>query len=177
MSKKYKKIKGLKVVQILICFSITASIILFIACSSQVQAQSNSFDLEIEQLTFGEKHHFFGYIGQCRTIPCNKSGRYILGLEIDRIDRMPEPEEAARVFIIDTKKDNKIIYLDKSHAWNPQQGTMFFWNPNAAETQFFFNDRDVKTGEVFTVLCDTTIANMRMIIVVFFYSFFLFYIV
>ena len=44
--------------------------------------------------------------------------------------------------------------MDKTNAWNPQQGTMFYWNPNAPETQFFFNDRDVKTGEVFTVLYD-----------------------
>ena len=58
-------------------------------------AQSPLFDLKIEQLTSGSKHHFFGYIGQCRTIPWNASGRYILGLEIERIDRMPEPEEAA----------------------------------------------------------------------------------
>jgi hypothetical protein len=75
-------------------------------------------------------------------------------LEIERIDRMPKPEEAARIFIVDTKKNNNIIYLDETYAWNPQQGTMFFWNPNAAETQFFFNDRDVKTGKVFTVLYD-----------------------
>ncbi|TDI70663.1 MAG: hypothetical protein E2O86_03235 [Bacteroidetes bacterium] len=118
------------------------------------QAQTTDFELEIKQLTFGEKHHFFGYIGQCRTIPWNESGQYILGMEIDRIDRMPKPEEAAKIFIIDTKNDNKIIYLDKTNAWNPQQGTMFYWNPNAAETQFFFNDRDVESGEVFTVLYD-----------------------
>jgi ABC-type phosphate transport system auxiliary subunit len=31
---------------------------------------------------------------------------------------------------------------------------MFYWNPLAADTQFFFNDRDVKTGKVFTVLYD-----------------------
>jgi hypothetical protein len=128
--------------------------ILFTLSVSNLKAQSSEFELEIEQLTFGEKHHFFGYIGQCRTIPWNEDGRYILGLEIDRIDRMPTPEEAARIFIIDTKKDNKIIYLDKTNAWNPQQGTMFFWNPNAAKTQFFFNDRDVETGKVYTVLYD-----------------------
>ncbi len=67
---------------------------------------------------------------------------------------MPYPGEAAKVFIIDTKKDNKIIYLDETHAWNPQQGTMFYWNPRAAKTEFFFNDRDVSTGQVFTVLYD-----------------------
>jgi hypothetical protein len=112
------------------------------------------FRLEIEQLTSGTKHHFFGYIGQCRTIPWNASGRYVLGLEIDRINSLPTPEEFATVFLVDTYHDNKIIRLDKSHAWNPQQGTMFYWNPLKPETQFFFNDRDIQTGEVFTVLYD-----------------------
>jgi len=116
--------------------------------------KSKPFDLEIEQVTFGKKHHFFGYIGQCQTIPWNESGRYILGLEIDRIDRMPKPEEAATIFLIDTHDKNKIIRVDKTNAWNPQQGTMFYWNPLAPETQFFFNDRDLKTGKVFTVIYD-----------------------
>lgn len=130
--------------------------ILSIFCVSitNSNAQSSPFDLKIEQLTSGAKHHFFGYIGQCRTIPWNESGRYILGLEIDSIQRMPKPEEAASIFVIDTQDNNKIICLDKTHAWNPQQGTMFYWNPLNAETQFFFNDRDIKTGKVFTVVYD-----------------------
>jgi hypothetical protein len=144
----------MKTIQILVRRSIPVCIMILALNLTLAQTQTNDFELEIKQLTFGEKHHFFGYIGQCRTTPWNESGQYILGLEIDRIDRMPKPEEAAGIFIIDTKNDDKIIYLDKTHAWNPQQGTMFFWNPNAAETQFFFNDRDVKTGEVFTVLYD-----------------------
>ncbi len=122
--------------------------------SDEAVEQRASFDLEIEQITFGAKHHFFGYIGQCQTIPWNASGRYILGLEVDIIDRLPKPEEFATVILIDTKDHNKIIKLDKCHAWNPQQGTMFYWNPLEPESQFFFNDRDITTGEVFTVLYD-----------------------
>jgi hypothetical protein len=99
--------------------------------------QKTSIKLRIEQLTSGTKHHFFGYIGQCQTIPWNANGRYVLGLEIDRIDRLPTPREAATVFVIDTQKDNRILRLDKTHAWNPQQGTMFYWHPLEAETQFF----------------------------------------
>ncbi|MHC4742542.1 MAG: hypothetical protein ACYS8Z_11560 [Planctomycetota bacterium] len=125
-----------------------------IANSPALASGSDDFKLTIEQLTFGKKHHFFGYIGQCRTIPWNATNQYILGLEIDRIDRMPKPHEAAEIVIIDTHDNNRIIRLDKTHAWNPQQGTMFYWNPLAAETQFFFNDRDVETGKVFTVLHD-----------------------
>ncbi len=134
--------------------SISVCFILLFACSSGIQSHSDSFDLKIEQVTFGTKHHFFGYIGQCQTIPWNASGRYILGLEIDRIDRMPRPDEAAAIILIDTQDDQEILRVDKTLAWNPQQGTMFYWNPLAPESQFFFNDRDVETDEVFTVIYD-----------------------
>jgi len=143
-----------KVIRLFRCSSIVVCCVLFLARSPGIRAQSPAFDLKIEQVTSGTKHHFFGYIGQCQTVPWNAPGRYILGLEIDRIDRMPRPEEAATVILIDTHDNNKILRMDKTHAWNPQQGTMFYWNPLAAETQFFFNDRDVKTGYVFTVLYD-----------------------
>ena len=121
---------------------------------TQCEEQPPSLNLKIEQVTSGSKHHFFAYIGQCQTIPWNASGRYILCLEIGRIDRMPKPNEAATVCVIDTQKQNQIIALDKTYGWNPQQGTMFYWHPKHAETQFFFNDRDPRTGNVFTVLYD-----------------------
>ena len=99
----------------------------FTLLSAFLQASDAApFELKIEQLTSGTKHHFFGYIGQCQTIPWNASGRFILGMEIDRIDRMPEPEEAATVMLIDTQEENRILRVDKTHAWNPQQGTMFY---------------------------------------------------
>jgi len=132
--------------------------LLAIACSLLfppliVRAQP-AIDLKIEQITSGARHHFFGYIGQCQTIPWNASGRYILGMEIGTIDRLPKPEEAATIILIDTHNGNRITRIEKTHAWNPQQGTMFYWNPLAAETQFFFNDREVESGKVFTVLYD-----------------------
>ncbi|MCF8378462.1 MAG: hypothetical protein K9H49_02725 [Bacteroidales bacterium] len=89
---------------------------------------------EVEQITSGKKQHFFGYIGQCQTIPWNASERYILRLDIDTIDRMPKPSEAATIILIDTYDNNKPIRLDSTYAWNPQQGTMFYWNPVEAET-------------------------------------------
>ena len=146
--------KLLKVSRIISICSLTFGFLLLLMCSPSSLAQSHSFDLKIQQITSGEKHHFFGYIGQCRTIPWNETGQYILGLEIERIDRMPKPDEAATIILIDTYDNNNIIRLDKTRAWNPQQGTMFYWNPLAAETQFFFNDRDVETGKVFTVIYD-----------------------
>lgn len=114
-------------------------------------ASSNAF----EQVTFGPKHHFFGYIGQCRTIPWSSDGRYILGLETGFMDRMPEPEDVADIVLIDTQEGNKIIPLDRSRGWNPQQGTMFYWRPGKT-AEFLFNDRDQRSGKVFAVLYDAT---------------------
>jgi hypothetical protein len=133
---------------------LAVSLVFIMMISPNTYGQSPAFDLKIEQLTFGRKHHFFGYIGQCQTIPWNASGQYILGLEIDTINRMPKPGESATIILIDTHDNNKISRLDKTYAWNQQQGTMFYWNPLAPGTQFFFNDRDIETGEVFAVVYD-----------------------
>ena len=117
-------------------------------------AKPPDLDLTVEQITFGPKHHFFGYIGQSKTIPWNAGGRYILALRTDYHDRMPDPGAAADVVLIDTQQANKVIQVDQTRGWNFQQGTMFYWNPTSAETQFFFNDRDQATNRIFTVLFD-----------------------
>ncbi len=109
----------------------------------------------VRQLTEGPMNHYFGYIGQCRTIPWNATGRYILCLETEFQDRLPEAGDPAGVCLYDTTT-NTLRVIDRTRGWNPQQGTMFYWNPRHPETQFFFNDRDVKTGKVFTVLYDIT---------------------
>jgi hypothetical protein len=110
--------------------------------------------ISVRQITFGPENHFFGYIGHVQNIPWNKSGRYILAMQTTFQDHMPRPEEAAKVVLIDTHNNDAVRIVDRTHAWNPQQGTMFYWNPASPETQFFFNDRDLKTGKVFCVLFD-----------------------
>lgn len=110
--------------------------------------------LTVRQITFGPKHHFFGYIGHAGTVPWNRSGRYIVALRTDFQDRLPEPHEAADVILIDTERDYSVRVVDRTRAWNFQQGTMLYWNPYAPETQFFFNDRDPDTNQVFCVLFD-----------------------
>jgi len=120
----------------------------------RAQGQQEKTNFEIQQITAGPKHHMFGYIGHALTIPWNKDDRYILALRTDFFTRMPVAGEYAEVVMIDTKNENEVIPLDKTFAWNLQQGTMFYWNPNKPETQFFFNDLDTGTGLVFTVLYD-----------------------
>jgi hypothetical protein len=110
--------------------------------------------MEVKQVTFGPKHHIFGYIGHVGNIPWNANNQYILALEFDHQDRMPGTEDSAKILLIDTRSNFAVRILDETRAWNPQQGTMLYWNPQAPATQFFFNDRDRKSGKIFTVLFD-----------------------
>lgn len=110
--------------------------------------------LEREQITSGPENHLFGYIGHVGTIPWNASGRYIVALRTEFVDRMPGPDDPADVILLDTSNDYAVRAVDTSRGWNVQQGTMLYWNPADPENQFFFNDRDTETGKVFTVLYD-----------------------
>ncbi len=121
-----------------------------------LRGDAADFGVEIEQITFGPKHHIFGYIGHVQNIPWNRSGRYILALRFDVQDRMPKPHESADVVLIDTQNRYRVRVVEQTRAWNLQQGTMCYWNPDDPENQFFFNDRDPDTDRVFCVLFDIT---------------------
>ena len=130
----------------------TCAILIAVTISPSFAQQP--FKLEVEQITSGKQHHFFGYIGQSLTTPWNASGRYILTLRTDFHDRMPTAKDAADICLIDTTDNFRVIPIEKTTAWNFQQGTMFYWHPKHPETQFFFNDRDPETNLIFTVLYD-----------------------
>lgn len=129
--------------------------VIAVAFLSQTGSQhASDFELKVTQLTRGPQHHFFGYIGQSLTTPWNKSGRYILSLRTTFHDHMPTASDAADIVLLDTQDHYRVIPIEKTRAWNFQQGTMFYWNPKKPETQFFFNDRDPQTNLIFTVLYD-----------------------
>ena len=105
-----------------------------------------------QQLTRGPKHHFFGYIGQCRTIPWSGDGRYLLALQTTFLDRMPNRDDAAEIVLIDTQNGNAVRSGDRTRAWNPQQGTMFYWNPQGARHAVLLQRSRSRSGKVFAVL-------------------------
>jgi len=123
---------------------------------SSMMAKDPAWGIDIAQLTFGPKHHYFGYIGHVGNTPWNGNNRYLSLLRTTFQDRMPGPADVADVVLVDTRHKNEILAIDTCRAWNPQQGTMFYWNPKARDTQLIFNDRDPKTGRVFAVLYDVT---------------------
>lgn len=122
-------------------------------CSAPEPSEERQM-LTRDQITSGPKNHLFGYIGHVGTIPWNASGRYIVALRTDFVDRMPGPDDPAEIILLDTENDYAPRAIDTSRGWNVQQGTMLYWNPADPENQFFFNDRDPETGKVFCVLYD-----------------------
>ena len=112
------------------------------------------FALEVRQLTFGPKNHFFGYIGHVQNTPWSGDGRFLLTLRTDFQDHLPDGGEPADIVLLDSQRGYRPTKVAETRAWNPQQGTMFYWNPESPDTQFFFNDRDPESGRVFCVLFD-----------------------
>ena len=109
---------------------------------------------EVRQLTFGPAHHFYGYIGHVGNSPYSADGKYLIALRTTFQDRMPRPDDAADIVVLDTAKNFAETKVEETRGWNPQQGAMMYWNPEQPSRQFFFNDRDPKTGKVFTALYD-----------------------
>jgi hypothetical protein len=109
---------------------------------------------EVRQLTFGPSHHFYGYIGHVGNSPYSGDGKHLVALRTTFQDRMPRPEDAADIVLLDAAHDYAEVKVEETRGWNPQQGAMIYWNPEKPATQFFFNDRDPKTGKVFTALYD-----------------------
>ncbi|MBZ0304202.1 MAG: hypothetical protein K8J31_30990 [Anaerolineae bacterium] len=84
------------------------------------------------------KHHFFGYYDK---FPWNKSGRYLLALESDFMERAPEAGDAVVIGLIDTAQGNQWMPLDETTAWNWQQSCMLHWLPSEPESTIIYNKR------------------------------------
>jgi hypothetical protein len=87
-------------------------------------------------VTHGPKHHFFAYYDKC---PWDKTGRYLLAMEIDFYDRQPNPGEPLTVGMVDLKDNDRYIPLDKTLAWCWQQGTMLQWLNSAPDREIIYN--------------------------------------
>lgn len=83
------------------------------------------------------KHHFFGYYDKC---PWSKDGRYLLAMETDLVDRLPNEKDAASIGIIDLEGDKHFEKLTETRAWNFQQGCMLQWLGPDFNERIIFND-------------------------------------
>ncbi|MBI3923896.1 MAG: hypothetical protein HY318_20910 [Armatimonadetes bacterium] len=116
--------------------------------------------LPVTPVTSGPLHHWFGYYDK---FPWDSTGRYLLCLEVDFLDRPPTAEDSVTIHRIDLQEDGRLIPLATTTAWNWQMGTILQWlNSNAqgspaADRLIIYNSRerdhyvsvlqDVFTGE------------------------------
>src|SRR6187200_1179287 len=122
-----------------------AAALLWVVSSSIGFSQSPKIAYEVRQLTSGPAHHFYGYIGHVGNSPYSGDGRHLIALRSTFQDRMPGPQDAADIVLLDVQKNFAETKIDETRGWNPQQGAMMYWNPEQPSRQFFFNDRDLKT--------------------------------
>ncbi len=92
----------------------------------------------VRPVTFGPKHHFFGYYDKC---PWNASGRLLLAHEVGFNDRPPSVNDSATVGIVRLDHDRRFEPLATTFAWNWQQGSMLQWHPADPERLFVHNER------------------------------------
>lgn len=111
-----------------------------------------SYNLQLHPVTHGPKHHFFGYYDKC---PWDSTGRFMLTLEVDFMNRLPEPEDVAVIGIIDFHDNNTFVPVAETRSWNWQQGAMLQWV--SSDRLIIYNDceknhfvsilLDIKTGK------------------------------
>jgi hypothetical protein len=112
----------------------------------------------VRQVTFGPKFHFFGYYEKS---PWDATGRYLLALEVDFIGRTPEPDDVARVCLIDLENDDKVKVVGETTAWNWQQGSMLQWLGCAPDRDIIHNARD--GGRFFSIITDIHSGEARQL--------------
>ncbi|MDD5599199.1 MAG: hypothetical protein PHV82_14730, partial [Victivallaceae bacterium] len=83
------------------------------------------------------RFHFFGYYDKFQD---NASGRLLLALETDFMDRMPTSKDTAGICLIDAAT-GKTERIAETSSWCWQQGCMLQWLPSAAEDTIIFNTR------------------------------------
>src|SRR5687768_12113267 len=77
--------------------------------------------VSVTQITHGPKHHYFGYIGQSRTIPWNANGRYVLALQVGFQDRLPGANDPADVCLLDTQANYAVRVVDQTRGWRSEE--------------------------------------------------------
>ena len=95
---------------------------------------------KVRRLTSGPKHHFFGYYGMS---PWNRSETKMVCLQSDFQNRLPNPGETANIGLVN-QENGVFTTLDKTSAWNLQQGSLIHWNPLKPDSEIIFNSQKGK---------------------------------
>lgn len=94
-------------------------------------------EFPVQQITDGEKQHWFGYYDKWQVDP---TGRYALGNQVDLFYRSPQPDNVLRIGLIDLESNSQWKEIGQSTAWGWQQGCMLQWIPGSTK-EVIWNDR------------------------------------
>ena len=92
----------------------------------------------VRRITRGPKHHWFGYYDKYQF---DRTGRYVLGMEVDFEHRSPRGDDVIQIGMVDLADGDRWIELGNTTAWNWQQGCMLQWVPNSL-TKILWNERE-----------------------------------
>ena len=109
-----------------------------IGLSDRARAQTEEKLPPIRAITKGPRHHWFGYYDK---LQFDRTGRYVLGCEIDFEHRSPKATDEIRIGMVDLADGDRWIELGKSSAFSWQQGCMLQWLPGSQST-VLWNDRE-----------------------------------
>ena len=109
------------------------------------------------RLTHSPKHHFFGYYGMS---PWNQSETKMVCLESEFQDRLPNPGETANIGLVN-QKNGAFTPLEKTAAWNLQQGSLIHWNPLKPDSEIIYNDQ--KNDELVSVKLNVNSGNKSLL--------------
>ncbi len=92
----------------------------------------------MKRLTPAGGHFFFGYYD---LQPWNGAGDRHLCHRVAFMDRLPRPEDVARVGFVEPAT-GRLHEVAETTAWNFQQGAMLQWHPAAPDGEIIFNVRE-----------------------------------
>jgi len=98
----------------------------------------NLMKSRVRQITYGPKHHWFGYYDKLQFDP---TSRFVLGMQVDFEHRSPKADDQIEIGMVDLEKGNRWVKLGKSNAWCWQQGCMLQWLPGSLR-EVIWNDRE-----------------------------------
>jgi hypothetical protein len=103
------------------------------------------------QVTKGPQQHWFGYHDIC---PWSQDQRHILSMEYPN-QKFCEPQHSHSATIGIVEVDTgKFIPLEKTQAWNWQQGAMLHWLPRDPNRKIVYNDYDPQEEKLFACILD-----------------------
>ncbi len=92
--------------------------------------------------------------------PWNRSETKMVCLESEFQNRLPNPGETANIELVNPE-NGAFTPLEKTAAWNLQQGSLIHWNPLKPDSEIIYNDQNGK--ELVSVKLDVDNRNKSLL--------------